>query len=456
MDKKSQAFYRFCQDMANQQLSYYDSSEIEDAANDLLDMEMVNDAIYLLEEGLKMHPDEESIEKYLIWAYAHNHQLSKAEQMFEKYRDEQTDWSIRMDFTISVLHGQPKQALEVLNQKFLSKAISSKSFTDSIDEMFDSIPHSLLTPYLNVLADQEDQTSDSLGRIGCLLIEIKEYQAAVNVLEKALDKDAYDIYSWQDLARCQLLLENFDKAIESCEYGLAIDEKNPLLNFIIGYSLFQQNEQERAIPYLEIIRNYAEGKLTMPHTELPEEELRHNYIISYDLLGHCYMESEKNTEAIECFKALIQLCPDEIKYYVDLATTLLAIGDINGAEKAIDQALEQEPSDIMLSSLKISILIEKKKYNDAMKVMKDVIDLEPEKMSFQLTYAALAQKTGQTELAEEAYSSLFKCKKIGKMELMMLKGFFESIDNEDGIARVNQKIKELESDDTDSETQTES
>ena len=50
--------------MATGHLSYYETEEIEAAVFDLLDLSMVDDAEYLAEAGLNMHPNDEDTEKY--------------------------------------------------------------------------------------------------------------------------------------------------------------------------------------------------------------------------------------------------------------------------------------------------------------------------------------------------------------------------------------------------------
>ena len=73
--------------MATGRLSYYEPNEIEDAIYDLLDLNMIGEAESLVEHGLRLHPNNETIESLTIWIYLHNHRAEEAEALFKKYEE---------------------------------------------------------------------------------------------------------------------------------------------------------------------------------------------------------------------------------------------------------------------------------------------------------------------------------------------------------------------------------
>ena len=100
MTKKSQAYYRFCHDMSQGKFSYYEPEEIQDAVMDLMDDGNREDALLLAEEGKKQHPDDEEMDKLVIWMYIHNNRTEEAASLFEKYRNDNQDSSLCLKFSL--------------------------------------------------------------------------------------------------------------------------------------------------------------------------------------------------------------------------------------------------------------------------------------------------------------------------------------------------------------------
>lgn len=435
--KKSPAFYRYCQDMANDRLSYYDPEEIEAAVYDLLDMNMIEDAEYLAEQGMQQHPNDDSIEKLVIWIYLHNHKIEQSEEMFYKFRNEDSDWSIRMKFSFVVMHGHPQKAIQGFFEYLRNGQIAPLDWVNTIDEMFEALPFDVLTPYLVQASDVIQKDAESLGRIGGMLIDAHCYEEAAKTIEKALDIDAYDIYSWQDLARCYLLLQKFTKSMEACEYGLAIDEKNPLLGFIKGYIHYQNLEYKECIPYLQYARKFAEGRMDVRNLNMTESEIQQQINVTYEMLGFAYMETEHSEEAKECFEILTERNPRNAMPWLQLASLYLYEGDQNKANEYVSHAILLDPKDETARSLQISILTSMHKFEEALTALKEILRLKPKNRSYLLAYAELSLHSGKKKEADKAYRKLLKMGKMDKAYHQLLLAYFRSIGDDEAIRQLS-------------------
>ena len=419
--------------MATGKFSYYESDEGSDAVMDLLDDGNVEDALRLAEEGLKQHPNDETAEKLVIWMYIHNNRIEEADKLFEKYKNDETESTIRLRFSLAALHGHPKQALDSFFLALKSEKIELTEWVNTIDDMFESLPHTLLAPYLVRVAALAGTDCDSIARLGGLIMDCHQYREAAEVLEKALDINAYDIYCWQDLARCYLELADFDRCLDACTYGIAIDEKNPLLNFLSGFINYQKKNYREAIAQLDVMRQFAEGRLKTDLHHVPLDNLHYQITITYEFLGFAYLEIEELDKSVECFEILSEREPDKTYIWIQLASLFLLKGDSPKAEEYIIKALETNPKDTSAIAMSVSILTTMQRFDDALLGLKKLIRLKPHNANYKLACAELLFHLGRKEEADALFRKLLNSKPKRRFILEALHLYFSSIDDADAL-----------------------
>ena len=195
-----------------------------------------------------------------------------------------------------------------------------------------------------------------------ILIGLGDYPKAVNLLNKLLDEEPFDINLWNLLAESNASLENYREAIDNCEYVLAIDEGNQRATILKANCLFhlnlyedahalyqkylEENQKDPTIHYLNAVclsnmeryeeaavelrianktgdemapeqihiyleQAYVEGKLH--HLETAQEALDNardlmtdDVTFEYDLiLGKLFLENGKHAQAVERFKLAV-------------------------------------------------------------------------------------------------------------------------------------------------------
>lgn len=86
---------------------------------------------------------------------------------------------------------------------------------------------------------------------GEILSGLNRQEEAIDILNRALDINPYNIYAWQSLTEVYILLGDYVKANETIDFALAINETDPRSLQMKGHCLFYQNNFHEAHRYYE-------------------------------------------------------------------------------------------------------------------------------------------------------------------------------------------------------------
>lgn len=441
---KSRAYYQYMIDQIDRKPSYYSADEIGQIAYDLLDEGDAAEALRACKLGLLQHPDDEYVELVQAKVLLHMHRFDEAEAILRSQQDAEDDpFRISISFGLDAMQSDQEEAFSYLLGKLKDGKILLMEYVDIIDELFDTLPHVLTAHFLNEglawiesKAQKEEKQAETIARIGALLMDCACTREAIPVLEKALDLDAYDVYSWQDLARCQFDCQQFDACANSCEMGLAIDPKNPIFNFALGYIRYSEGNYEEAAEHLEVARQFAEGKIEHEDIHLERHEIEQQISVTYDLLGASYIAIEKLDEAYECYKMLVNRLPSCHEGYFHLSTLSMERGDIRGALEFIDKALEIDPKNTSYLSLRVTLLTDLRRFEEALSGLNDLVRIDPKSKSFLLAQAELSLNLHHYEQADKAYRKLLKLKPSDYASKELMRAYFESIGDNEALNQI--------------------
>lgn len=352
--RKSRAYYQYMLDLADQKVGYYSTDDISLIAYDLLDDGDEEEALAACEKGLDQHPDDEFVLIVKAKVLGRMGRYDESERLLKGNPDEQSPFGISIRFAIDLHRSGERAALDALMADVRSQKLLPQEAIDILDERFDQILNAEkgiflmnLSEYieqsLDSLDSEDPQPAETLGRLGAMLMDCNCHEYAIHVLERALDIDAYDVYSWQDLARCQFNEKSYKACEQSCEMGLAIDPHNPFFNYALGAIRYGQRRFDECIAYLETVRQYFEGKIRHEEMHLDQNELNTQRDSTYELLGNAYQATERYEEAIDCYTHLIQHLPYFAEGYFRLSMLYAGIRDFEHALWAVSYALKLEP-----------------------------------------------------------------------------------------------------------------
>lgn len=391
---------------------YLESEDFEQLGYEMLDDGDFAEALEAMDEGLRQHPGDEDLCKLRILLLILIGELNKAEKELQPYLNDGTPATIRLKFCLDVRQKKAAEAMPQLYEALKAKALNADEFFCTLEDVFNELPAELLGTYLPQIADEIlSEDALSIARCAAVLMDCDRHAIAVPLLEKAIDIDAYDIFSWQDLARCQFTLQNNEKCLESCEMGLAIEPENPLLSFLAGYCLVEQQKYPEAIPHLEVMRQYVESGKRREGAHLDEQEEKNNAQATYDLLRECYQQACHN--ALDC-------------------------GNINKALEWIERAIECAPQDETMRMMHITMLIEMKRYDEAFTALDNLISIIPTvRANLLLAKAELGLQCKRNELADKAFRQLLDLKPMDVTSREMMTAYFESIGDKEALKRIH-------------------
>lgn len=442
--KKSRSFYQYMLDLADNKVSYYSTEEISQIVYDLLDEGDAVEAMTACQKGLDQHPGDEYLELIEAKILVHMERYDEAERLLTGKQDEQSPFGIGIRFGIDVATGDKRKAFDWLYQQVIDQKIYVLEFVEIIDELFDRLPHHLVAQYMLKAAQYvtenkpkpDAQDAEALGRMGAMLMDCHCHRDAIPVLEKALDVDAYDIYTWQDLSRCQFELQKYDDCRQSCEMGLAVDPENPLFNFALGYILCQDNQFAEAIEHLEISRRFIEGKLKRDNVNIERMELEQQTNCTYEMLGICYCAISDSKHARECYELLVNRNPTFAEGYFRLATMMMEQGNLTEAISYVEDAMRCEPKNTSYLAMHVTLLTSLRRFDEAMVGLDKLIELEPRSKTFLLAKAELCVNLKRLTEADKTYRRLLKLHPKDKATCALMRAYFDSIGDDDALSQI--------------------
>lgn len=438
MNKKSEAYYIYKAEQAKGTFPYFDSDEIEQIAYDLLDDQITSEALFVLDEGLKMHPQNEQLTKLKVMILIHCKRIDEARKILAPFASDGSFPTQALHFALDVLEGRSRSALRQMLTKLRRNEIDAIDFVNLVDDMWNEIPVDAKSDYIISAAQIITDNSEALARIGAMLMDLHFYPEAITTLEKSLDIDAYDILTWQDLARCALETFDIDKCREACDFGLAIDPKTPLLHFIRGYVAYSEDaDLKTAIESLLIFKEHLEDRSENDKSPYVIDNFEMLISMTYDILGKSYFHQDEIDKAIEMFEKLLARIPSDHEGLFQLAMCYLDKGDQPKALEEIDKALGLKRRSTQYLALKTSILTSMHCFDEAMKTLDKIIKIKPKDKKYILAKAELALGLRQFDIADQAFRKLLSLKPTESSAKSLMREYFDSIGDTEALNQLD-------------------
>ncbi len=447
MSKKSKAYYRFCRDKEKGKYSYYDPEEFIDIIDDFEWDGNIDDALEVAEEGCRQHPGNEEIEQLLVILYLQHKRIDDAEKIFAKYDGDGSYRTAMISFHIKVCTNHPRKALDEYLTELKKGRVSIVRWLETVDNLFDQIPKDILGPRLMKVVKYAEGNATALSTLGSMLLGCNLANEAAALFNKALDINAYDIFSWKELTRCYLQVQEVDRCIETAEFGLAVEPHDPMLNFACGYIHFIRKEYNKAIPHLEIMRKHSEKGMENDHSPLTPEEIKDQTCVSYWALGSCYLATKQLQKATECFETLTELEPDRKDGWFQLYTCYTFGQKIDKSLECLDNIIKLDPKDKTIYALKIMLLKMLHRDDEALKAMKGIVKLSHYSPTYMLLYAEMARQSKKYEECDRTYRAILKKKSKNKNVIVAMKHYFEIIADHDALEQLKRDCGEVTEED---------
>ena len=157
------------------------------------------------------------------------------------------------------------------------------------------------------------------------------YQEAIEMCEKLIDKDPFSAHYWLSLARCQLALGEYDKALDACDFSITNDAVVPGdMNEMDLALLLDQDRVEDAIKLMNFYLKYL---------DLTEEQI----VNTYFRLGVCYAHMRWDKQAFEYFDKVLEHRPNDAEVLTQKSMLYVNQENFEAALNQLKAAIENEP-----------------------------------------------------------------------------------------------------------------
>ncbi len=148
------------------------------------------------------------------------------------------------------------------------------------------------------------------------------------------------------------------------------------------------------------------------------------------MLGKCYMETDKFTEASAAFEKLVKLKPEKIDYYFMWSTALLHAGKMKEALEVYDKIEQIMGVTEEISVQKERIFLSQNQFDKAVVEAQKLINSNPGETRFYSMLAELYLQNNKADKALEICRKIFEIEPNEPQTHLMLSQYYKSISDE--------------------------
>jgi len=181
------------------------------------------------------------------------------------------------------------------------------------------------TIYKRILSEEPDQP-DALHGLGMIAYQLKEYDSAINLTEKAIRNRPSIPQFHYNLGIIFIAIKNQERAIRAFKNAVELNPFYPEAYYNLGLALKEQNRFEEAVS------NFKQAVNLNPDDA-----------DGYYNLGNSYEALKQYEAAVSSYQTAIKMRPDFAAAYNNLALILKTMGRIDEAIRHFREAIRLQP-----------------------------------------------------------------------------------------------------------------
>jgi predicted O-linked N-acetylglucosamine transferase (SPINDLY family) len=214
--------------------------------------------------------------------------------------------------------------------------------------------------YLRIL-EQSPDNSKVLHLRGVLAGQSRQFDLAIESIQKAIEIDSNQAEYYSDLGNVFLFQNQFDKAQAAYERAIKMKPDFPEAHYNLGIALGKQRKfNEASIEYRAALRYRAD------------------YAAAYFNLGATLTILGKLEEAVGCYREMIRRWPENPGAHLTLGNVLKDLGKLDEAIAEYHHALRLRPDAAEVYRNLASILKDQARMTDAIAAYRQALQLKPD------------------------------------------------------------------------------
>ena len=228
----------------NRQL-YMDGDQLADIADWYATEQRFTEAQEVIDYGFHLHPENTDLLIQQAYLYLDLHQLQEAKNTAATISEEYSPEVKMLRAELLLNEEKPEEACLLLET--IAADIDLDTLVEIVHLFLDLRYPQYALEWLEKgkfrYAEEEDfqaLTADSL-------LAAHEFEAAIEVYNKLIDKSPYNTAYWMGLAKIYFIKENIEKSVEACDFALAADENYGEAYAYRAHNYFYLNNPDAAI-----------------------------------------------------------------------------------------------------------------------------------------------------------------------------------------------------------------
>ncbi len=230
---------------------YMDADELTDIAEYYMvhnQEEMANDAITL---ALQLHPDSIDPQVFLSRQEMFHNNMKKAHEICDAIPDQEDREVVFLRAELEIREQRYKSAEIILVDALLKADDADHFLYDTVCIFIDYMLWPQAKRWCRKLLEDFPDYRGATELEAEILLCTGEYREAINRLNRILDENSYNTKAWDMLAEAQCASELYEEAIESCEFALAINERDHKALATIANSYYHLADYKTAHKYFQ-------------------------------------------------------------------------------------------------------------------------------------------------------------------------------------------------------------
>lgn len=342
---------------------YMDAEDLADLADWYAMRNKFQTALEVTEYGLSLHPNNTALLVERAYLFMDTQRRSKAKVIADSIPDDTSDEVKVLKANILMGEGKLNEAEELLDK------IKDKHELANIVEvayLYNDMGYpQKASQWLKKGEGLYDEDEAYLAVIADCLYANRKFEEASVYYNRLIDKDPYSAPYWFGLARCYFELQQYDKAIDACDYAIISDEEFAEAYVVKGHAFYQLGNEKKA---LESYRKAEKMQV-----------LTHDFIYTFIAMGH--ISQNEWDKAYDYLEAAIDNYQEKTiplsMLYSNAALCLLKMGEKKKAYQYCRKAINADPNDVENYLMSGRIYMEDQKPQEAVREWAKALNMSP-------------------------------------------------------------------------------
>ncbi|MEG1586489.1 MAG: tetratricopeptide repeat protein [Bacteroidales bacterium] len=441
MDQSLKQLVRKYEEMIGQEKSvYFDADQIEAIAYSFESKEDFAEALNVINYGLTLHPGNTTLclckAKYLLFL-DYTEEAGKLIPLLPEESEEAL--LVRIEYQFA--RGEFDLGFALINKQLHASDLSWEFSLDVVNILWGYATYNQIIEFILKALEKLPENRELLSELAAIYQDNQEEEKSIEIYNRLLDQDPFQPEIWKELAKAHSLQKDFLKAIEACDFALAINGDNEEILCYKGYCQYDLGDFKGA---LETFKDY--------------EQICADKSTAYEFISDCYTKMEMTSDAISYLYKALELKPDNLHLLYQIAFCYQDMGNTPMAKEFLQKGLAIDNNQIEYHALLAELLMQEENYEESFKEYLQASLLEPENVELLASLGDLCERMDRMEEAVGFYEKAHEKKKYDvKILFRLLLGYYainqpnKALQLSDEISALTEKINEDETDLTEDE-----